>query len=132
MGDSALEQSATTLLAMIQAGRGGCAHQIVVCRTYFFTFGVKHTPKSWANFYHMYNPDIIIMNFGAHLTDHWDMHDTWSAFVGQRQEFVINQNKNVTFVWSTNNGGGHYDCRAPRYVLPLNETGISTYFASIV
>ena len=41
VGDSTMEQSASTLMAMIQSGEGGCADQIKACRSDFLYFGIK-------------------------------------------------------------------------------------------
>ena len=78
VGDSTMEQSASTLMAMIQSGQGGCAEQIKACRNDYLYFGIKQGELSLKPYYQLFHPDIVVLTFGAHAKDDGDVWTVWN------------------------------------------------------
>jgi len=74
-----MEQTASTLMAMIQSGKGGCAHLLAACKSYHLSFGIKPGDFSFQELFTKFHfPQIVMLNFGSHAKDEGDVHAVWS------------------------------------------------------
>ena len=110
VGDSSMEQSASTLMAMIKSGEGGCADQIKACRSDYLYFGIKEGELSLKPYFHLFQPDIVVLTFGAHAQDDGDVWTVWS-FLEPIIAEIRNDFPDTQFVWRSQNPG-HVNCHA--------------------
>ncbi len=116
VGDSTMQQSASTVMSMIQNDKGGCAHQLLAAETYHLTFGVNGE-SSWVQHYEAHRPDMTIMTVGAHLHDMGDMHAIWNQLEGQLKEVRAKYGQHIKMYWKTQNAG-HANCQAYHKPVP--------------
>ena len=109
IGDSTMEQTATTLMNMIRHNNGGCAHQIRLCRTDFLV-SVTHPGKELnaMEYIELYKPSIAIFNYGAHGHIMSDIESTWKSFVPMLKR-IKKLFPNIQLVWKSQNTG-HLFC----------------------
>jgi hypothetical protein len=106
VGDSTMDQTAATLISMINFQHGTCSPQIRNARNdelYFATHGM--------NFYQIvarYQPDICIFNAGPHMHDLGDIYTVWYN-LEQNWPSVVRSSPHTKFVWKTINPG-HVNC----------------------
>ncbi len=123
VGDSTMQQTASTLMSMVTASGGKCANQIANGRSNYLLYSARKTDTVF-NFVNQINPDICIMAAGAWLHDFGDMQDIWqnlmAGFPAMRQA-----HPKTKFVWKTQNPG-HHGCE--NYHEPV-KTPIITFAA---
>ena len=107
-GDSTMDQSSTTLMSMIQATGGGCAHQLYQGRSDLLFTETKYTSTLKA--YLEKRPfDIVIFTAGAHLQDEGDMWSVLENVKNQMSQLKVRY-PHIKWVWKTQNPG-HVRCK---------------------
>lgn len=108
VGDSAMEQTAATLMSMITNQQGGCSSQIIMGRNDFLVYALKNS-RTMEEFVQIFNPDICVINAGAHMHDWGDMAFVFQHLPPVMQRMHAMRNGAIKFVWKTNNPG-HVHC----------------------
>jgi hypothetical protein len=74
VGDSTMQQTASTLMSMVAVGGGECGPQITFGRSDFVGFSARQQ-HSFPELCDRYNPQIAIIALGAHIADEGDFYD---------------------------------------------------------
>lgn len=107
MGDSTMQQTASTIMSMITRGGGTCADQIFLYRNDWVSFEYLE----WQNMQTValqYRPDILVINSGAHMRDMGDIKYVWKQLEDQLG-VVRRQLPDLKVVWKTMNPS-HMHC----------------------
>jgi len=117
VGDSTMQQTASTLMSMITTGRAACAPQI----TYGWSTHLVYSrfKNNLKDFIERSDADIVILTAGAHLKE---IGDVWGIFMALEEDIrVLRLNKkNTQLIWKTQNPG-HLNCHMLHKPLSWNE-----------
>jgi hypothetical protein len=117
IGDSSMQQTASTLMSMVQAGNGTCAPRIVFGRSDHVIFGFKGH-HNYANLVDAEHPNITVVTAGPHIDDKGDI-DAILNGVFKHLHFRRSKNLSVpSVIWKTQNPG-HLECH--RHTVPVKE-----------
>jgi GDSL/SGNH-like Acyl-Esterase family found in Pmr5 and Cas1p len=121
MGDSSMQQTASTLMSMIVAGNGTCGPRVIFARSDHVIFGFKGH-HNYPGIVDTVDPNITIVTAGAHIDDTGDI-DTILNGIQKHNHFRATKNKTVpSVIWKTQNPG-HQNCHA--YTEPIKEFKIN-------
>lgn len=120
LGDSTMQQTASTLMSMVSANGGQCGEQIKYGRTDFL-FGFGTGNHELPNFIEKVEPDLLILTAGAHIHDTGDLYHIFNSF----SEYITKRNERgmkipSTIIWKTQNPG-HLNCLTAE--LPYKSDG---------
>lgn len=101
VGDSTMQQTATTLMSLIAESGSQCAPQITSSRSDLLSVDGKN---NYDKFVIQQKPDICIVGVGAHLHDFYDFEAVWAAF-DARWNNTVQQSPNTRFFFKTMNPG---------------------------
>lgn len=114
VGDSTMEQSAATLIAMVLAAEEymvGCASRLSYARSDYLIWERFGKEKTWVQNMDKESPDILILTAGAWLEDTGDMETVLNSIT---REIDLRRSKSgrvPVILWKTQNPG-HFDCHA--------------------
>jgi hypothetical protein len=123
VGDSTAGQAASTLMSMIKSGGGTCGERISFGNADYAIWGRGWGLEKYIDFA---QPDILILNAGAHCKDPGDVYSVLEKLRPIMQEVrrkYAASNRNLTLAWKTNHAG-HYAC--PDYTAPLDHWLVGT------
>jgi len=104
VGDSTIQQSAHSLMNMIQVSSGGCADKIAVTRSKLYLFNDLSATIL------RLRPNILVINHGAHASDDGDMRAVFNNMKKEMENLALSEiKKNLQVVWKSNNPG-HVNC----------------------
>lgn len=119
VGDSTMDQTATTLMSMIHASGGKCVHQLSQGRSDLLYVRTKYTFP--IQDYLKNDTDIVILTAGAHLNDEGDMWSVLENFKNMMKNGLAEKYPNIKWVWKTQNPG-HVDCK--QFTAPLKNYSV--------
>lgn len=102
IGDSTMQQSAHAMMNMIRTGGGRCSSSIGVTRSRLYLF------SDLASIIVRMNPNIVVLNHGAHAADDGDVLVILNNIKTQLRSPDLN-GRNLTYVWRSNHPG-HVNC----------------------
>jgi hypothetical protein len=108
MGDSILQQLASTIMSMVTAANGTCANQIALYRNDYLYFAQSSSAQEFGVVVHNLKPSIAIIGCGAHLDDIGDMKNTWYRLTPQFQQ-AFSSFPEMKIAWVTQ-APGHQHC----------------------
>lgn len=102
MGDSTMQETASTIMSMISANKGTCAPQLFFSRSDFVGFKARGH-SSIQTIVAELQPSIAIITFGAHLEDKGDFVDISNRIDSFLQSRIASNLSVPTMVWKTQN-----------------------------
>jgi hypothetical protein len=123
VGDSTMQQTAATLMSMITSSGANCSTQIGMGRSNALYYSLKGK-RNMFEFAKITQPDILIMNAGAHMHDMGDIYSIMENLkIGMPA--ARSDSPKTQFVWKTMNPG-HVNCSLTteplkQFVIDKNE-----------
>lgn len=110
VGDSTMQQTASSLMNMIYHGRGGCSSQIALYHDNRLNDIIPEA--NGTNIFSVigeFKPDIIVVNVGAHFHSIQEFELTLNGSLAKLFESTLNLKPSTKFIWKSQNPG-HVDC----------------------
>ena len=116
IGDSTLEQSASTLMNLLIAQGGKCLHQIMMGHTN--QMYNEHDFRDWNQHILVQKVDIAMIGFGAHFHDMASFNHVWERIATDYKVLQKNHTNNVKLIFKLQNPP-HANCE--KYTEPILE-----------